>query len=205
MDEEKPPSEITVLLHAWQAGDARALDEVVSLAYPRLRRLAESALRGESFRDTLQATGLVHELYVLLRQQRQVLFEDRKQFYAFTAYLMRLILMNQARERRAQKRGSGAARIPLSDQFPWVDAASEQMIDLHRAFEELATLDARKARLLDLIVFLGCSVSEAAEILGISKATAERDLRAARAWVRARLVSSAGVNREPASGETALT
>ena len=116
---------------------------------------------------------------------------DREQFYAFSAYLIRLILLNRARDRRAAKRGSGIAAVPLSDHLPGVDAASDDMIDVHRAFEELADLDARKARLLSMIVFLGCSVDEAAGILNISRATAERDMRYARAWMRARLVAPA--------------
>lgn len=181
------PADITVMLEAWRQGDAGALDEIVSLAYPRLHQLAENFLRRESHCQTLQATGLVSELYLLLRKQRQVLLSDREQFYAFAAYLTRLILLNRARERRAQKRGGQSLRVPLSDQLPGVDASSEQMIDVHRAFEELAALDSRKARFLDLIVFLGCSLSEAAEVMGLSRATAERDLRFARAWVRARL------------------
>lgn len=189
--------QITRWLEAWSAGDRAALDELVSASYPKLHELAENLLRGELHRHTLQATGLIHELYLVLRQQRAVTTADRQQFYAFAAYLIRLILLNRARERRSAKRGSGMAAVPLSDQLPGVDAASEDMIDVHRAFEELSALDARKAELLGMVVFLGCSVAEAAGLAGISLATAERDLRYARAWVRARL---AGPPAKPAPG-----
>lgn len=180
------------MLHAWREGDRAALDAIVAAAYPRLHDVAEVFLSRESKCRTLQATALVNELYLLLRNQRHVITQDREQFYAFAAYLTRLILLNRARERRSQKRGGDAVRVPLNDEVPWADSQSEDVIDLNRAIEDLEVLDPRKARLLELVVFLGCSVGEAAEVVGVSRPTAERDLRFARAWIRGRLSAESG-------------
>ena len=135
------PEQITIWLDAWKAGDTAALDGLVSASYPKLHQLAENMLRRELHKHTLQATGLVNELYLLLKQQRIIKTADREQFYAFSAYLIRLILLNRARDRRAAKRGNGIAAVPLSDHLPGVDAAGDDMIDVHRAFEELAALE----------------------------------------------------------------
>ena len=181
------PEELTLLIQAWRGGDLEQVNRIVEAAYPRLRKLADTFLRRESGVQTLQATALVHELYLVLRRQRKVQMERSEQFYAFAAYLTRLILRNRARDRSAQKRGSGAVRVPLSDDVWWVDAASDDMLDFNRALDELAVLDPRKVRLMDLTTFLGCSVEEAADLEKISRATAERDLRFTRAWLRDRL------------------
>jgi RNA polymerase sigma factor (TIGR02999 family) len=136
---------------------------------------------------TLQATGLVHDLYLKLLKQEKANFENRRAFFAFTAALMRHILIDHARARRSEKRGADHVRVPLTDDLPFVDAASEDILDLHEALEELAALDPRKAELVQLCAFLGCSRNEAAELLGVSLRTAKRDFRLARAWLSQRL------------------
>ncbi len=181
------PEELTLLIRSWRGGDLEVVNRIVEAAYPRLRHLAENLLRHESSAQTLQATALVHELYLVLSRQRKVKMERSEEFYAFAAYLTRLILLNRARHRKAQKRGSGGVHVPLSEELSWVDAGGEDMLDFNRALDELALLDPRKVRLMDLTIFLGCSVEEAAEMEGVSRATAERDLRFARAWIKNRL------------------
>jgi RNA polymerase sigma factor (TIGR02999 family) len=184
---EAERSEITALLRSWRDGSAGALEALVPVVYPRLRRLAAAFMRREAGDHTLDATGLVHELYLQLLQQRKASFDDREHFYSFAAWLMRLILRNWARDRRAQRRGSGAPHVPLSEFVAWVDAGSDDMLDFDRALGELERLDPRKVALLELKVFLGCSTAEAAELVGVSKATADRELQMAKAWLYRRL------------------
>jgi RNA polymerase sigma factor (TIGR02999 family) len=185
------PGDITTLLARWRDGRPGAFDDVIVATYPRLRSLAESFLRRESSGHTIQATGLVHEIYLLLLRQRKVEFEDRRHFYATAAGLMRGILRDWARGKSAQKRGGEAVRVPLSEDLSWVDADSPEFLDLDIALTELERLDERKAHLIELKTFLGCSTEEAAEQLGISKATADRDLRLAKAWLYQRLRGTA--------------
>ena len=182
-----PGAEITQLLGRWKEGQPGAFDELIAAAYPRLRRLADSFVRRELPGQTIQATGLVHETYLVLLRQRKIDLKDRSHFYGLAAALMRMILRDHARDRSASKRGGNLARIPLSDDLHWVDAASDDLLDLDRALTELEQLDARKTRLMELKTYLGCSTEEAAEQLGISKATADRDLRLAKAWLYHRL------------------
>lgn len=181
--------DVTVLLRAWRGGDGSSLDALVSVAYPQLKRIAEAFLRREITGHTLQATGLVSELYILLLRQRKTsAFESRAHFYAFAAFLMRAILRDWARERRAAKRGGkDAIRVPLSPELAWVDAGSDELLDLDHAMAELEQEQPRKVRLLELTAFLGCTTQEAADLMGISKSTADRELTTARAWLYRKL------------------
>lgn len=187
----EPSGDITTLLQHWREGRPGALDGVFAATYPRLRKLAASFLRRESPGHTMQATGLVHEIYLVLLHQRKVEFADRAHFYSTAAGLMRAILRDWARDKNALKMGGGAVRVPLSEDLSWVDAGSAEFLDLDAALTELEQLDERKARLIELKTFLGCSTEEAAEQLGISKATADRDLRLAKAWLYQRLRGAA--------------
>lgn len=179
--------DITALLQSWRRGETQALEQLLPVVYPQLRRLAGAFMRREAGGHTLDATSLVHEVYLRLVHQRKAEFEDRNHFYSFAARLMRMILRDWARDRKAAKRGDGAARIPLSDFLAWVDAGSDDILDLDKALDELEALDERKVRLLELKVYLGCSTAEAAQLAGISKATADRDLQMAKAWLYRRL------------------
>jgi RNA polymerase sigma factor (TIGR02999 family) len=181
------PGEITVLLDSWRRGETEALKALVELSYPKLHGLAEAFLRREAPGQTLQATALVNELYVVLARQRKVGPNDREEFYSFAAYLIRLILCNRARDRKAAKRGSSPARVPLTEELAWIDAAGDDMLDLDAALEELKELDPRKVQLLELVAFLGYSIQEAAELAGISKRTADRAMRFTRAWLYDRI------------------
>jgi RNA polymerase sigma factor (TIGR02999 family) len=181
------PSEITRLLHRWQVGDREALGALASAAYDDLRAIAAGYLRRERSGHTLQATGLVNELYLRLTQIRSVQIEDRRHFYAFAAQLMRLILIDHARQARAGKRPGSHARVPLHDEIAWVDATSDEMLDLDVALNELEAMAERKVRVLELRYFLGCTNEEAAQVLGVSRPTIDRDLEFARTWLYRRL------------------
>ena len=181
------PSEITRLLHRWQVGDREALGALASAAYDDLRAIAAGYLRRERSGHTLQATGLVNELYLRLAQIRSVQIEDRRHFYAFAAQLMRLILIDHARQARAGKRPGSHARVPLHDEIAWVDATSDEMLELDIALNELEAVAERKVRVLELRYFLGCTNEEAAQVLGVSRPTIDRDLEFAKAWLYRRL------------------
>lgn len=181
------PSEITRLLHRWQVGDREALEALASAAYDDLRAIAAGYLRRERSGHTLQATGLVNELYLRLAQIRSVQIGDRRHFYAFAAQLMRLILIDHARQARAGKRPGSQARVPLHEEIAWVDATGNEMLDLDVALNELEAVAERKVRVLELRYFLGCTNEEAAQVLGVSRPTIDRDLEFAKAWLYRRL------------------
>jgi RNA polymerase sigma factor (TIGR02999 family) len=190
------PGEITELLHRWKQGDAAAeeadlQDKLVPLIYDHLRQVARGYVSREygGGRNEIDATGLVHELFLRLIELKSVDWQDRGHFYSYAARLMRNILVDEARRRSAAKRG-GHARVPLAAELAWVDASSEQMIDVHTAFEELAKSMPERAAAVELRVFLGCTSDEAAALLGMSKASIDRHMRFAKAWLYDRLNGS---------------
>lgn len=187
MSEPAIPSEITSLLQRWKAGDSGALREIATAAYDDLHAIAFGYLRRERPGHTLQATGLLNELYLRLAGVRGVELADRRHFFAFAARLMRAILTDHARRSHSQKRGAGAVRVPLHEQIAWVDAAGDEMVALDLALEQLEELDERKARVIELRFFLGCSTEETAELLEVSTATVDRDLAFARTWLYRKL------------------
>ena len=141
-------------------------------------------MRRERSDHTLQATALLNETYMRLLRLRQVAWEDRSQFYAFAARLMRNILTDHARARLADRRGGkNRIRIELTDDLAWIGSEDEEILDLHCALEHLESLDPRKARVVEMRYFLSFTTPEVAESLGISLATAERDLQFARGWL----------------------
>jgi RNA polymerase sigma factor (TIGR02999 family) len=188
MPSEPPiPHEITALLQRWKEGDREAFQEVVTLAYDDLRVIAAGYLRRGAAGHTLQATGLVNELYLKLVQVRGASLKDRRHFFTFAAQLMRKILIDYSRQGRALKRPSSAERVPLHEEMAWIDAAGEEMLALNAALDELETLHERKVRVIELRFFLGCTNEEAADLLGVSRVTVERDLEFGKAWLYRRL------------------
>lgn len=142
--------EITVLLHRWREGDSAAYGELMPHAYPHLREVAAGYLRREERNQTLEPTGLVHELYLKLLQQRKADWKDRAHFYTFAAKIMRMILVDHARSKQAEKRGGAQPNLPLSPELAWVNLNSDTLIDLNRALDELEPIDPRKVRLVEL-------------------------------------------------------
>lgn len=177
--------EITALLSRWGSGDPAALAELAEAAYGELRKIAAGYLRREAPGHTLQATGLVNELYLRLARQRSAQLNDRRHFYTFSAMMMRRILRDYTREAHAQKRF--AEKIPLHPELAWVDAAGEDMFALDLALAELEALDERKVRVLELRYFLGCTNEEIAGLLEVARATVDRDLQFGRSWLHRKL------------------
>jgi len=186
---EPEPGEITVLLQRWKDGDQTALDDLLPYVYPHLRETAAAFLRREPGDHTLQPTALVNELYLRLIQQRKADWNDRAHFFTFAAKLMRRILVDHARAANSGKRGGELPHLSLSDEIPWINLNGAEFIDVHRALDELEGIDARKVRMVELRYFLGCTLAETAEMLGVSSATAERDLKFVRAWLYSSLSS----------------
>jgi RNA polymerase sigma factor (TIGR02999 family) len=184
---------ITQLLVAWSEGHPEALDRLVPLLYEDLRRLAVGYMRRESPGHSLQPTALVHEAYVRLIDQRQVHWRNRAHFFGVAAGMMRRILVDHARSRRADKRGGAWARVTLvADQVAADDPREIDVLSLHESLERLAAFDPRQERIVELRYFGGLTIEEAAEVIGISEATVVREWTIAKAWLRADLSSRAG-------------
>jgi RNA polymerase sigma factor (TIGR02999 family) len=180
------PGDVTLLLLEWNRGNPEARERLIPLVYRELRRRAGNSLRGERGDHTLQPTDLVHEAYLKLVDQRRVRWRDRAHFFAVSSVLMRRILVDHARRRRAQKRGAGAARVSADTAVvPW--ARDVDLLDLDEALTELTALDPDQGRVVELRFFAGLSIEEAAEATGRSKATVNRDWSMARAWLHQRL------------------
>jgi RNA polymerase sigma factor (TIGR02999 family) len=174
--------EITVLLHEWSDGKPAAVDHLFELVYPQLRRIAGALFRGERPENLLQPTCVVNELFLRLIRQRSLRFEDRAHFYNLSARLMRRILVDQARSEGRRKR-NGGINVPLDQGMAWVDAKSAEVMDIERVLEELEAMDERKCRMVELRFFLGFTAEETAELMNISKASVDRDLKFVRAWL----------------------
>jgi RNA polymerase sigma factor (TIGR02999 family) len=180
--------DVTVLLDRWRDGDAAALSQLMPLVYGQLRGIAGGYMRHERREHTLEPTALVNEVFLRLVNQRQISWNDRAHFYTFSARMMRNILKDHARSHRTAKRnGDGMAQLPLSEELGWVGISREQVMDLHRALDKLEAFDERKARLVELRFYLALTMPEAAEVLGISLATVERELRFTRSWLHQEL------------------
>jgi RNA polymerase sigma factor (TIGR02999 family) len=183
-----PPENITQLLVDWSHGDQKALDKLMPLVYSELRRLAGNYLRRERQDHTLQPTALVNEAYLKLIDQRKAKWQNRAQFFGVSAQLMRRILVDHARERHASKRGGlDQQRLSITSAEKLVQQPEVDLLALHEALEELATLDSQQERIVELRFFGGLSIEETAEVLGIGHATVERDWKMARAWLRRKL------------------
>lgn len=184
------PGDVTLLLRRWDEGDARALDELMPLMYERLRRLARQRLRSEHD-ISMNTTGLVHEAYLKLADSPGARVQDRGHFLGLASRVMRHLLTDYARERRAAKRGLGVAPLPL-DEAAWIaDEAVEPVIELDEALQRLAAVDERRSKILEQRYFGGLSLEETAEVLGVSLATVKRELRTARAWLAVELGADA--------------
>jgi RNA polymerase sigma factor (TIGR02999 family) len=157
------------------------------VVYAELRRRAAAFLRRERAGHTLQPTALVHEAYLRLVNQDRAEWRSRAQFFAIASEMMRRILVDRARARKMAKRSGQWGRVTLVDEAAQADPRDVDVLDLHRALDELAAFDSRKARVAELRFFGGLSLEEIGDVLGISLATTMRDWQAARAWLFRRL------------------
>jgi RNA polymerase sigma factor (TIGR02999 family) len=185
------PQRVTQLLADWSHGDDAALGELTPLVYEELRRLAHHFMEGQRPEHTLQTTALVNEAYLRLADQTNPRWQNRAHFFAVAARAMRQILVSYARSQRAEKRGGGALKIELDEAALVSPEESKQIVDLHEALETLATLDSRKAQVVELKYFGGLNYDEMAEVLKISPVTVRRDWRFAKAWLYTQLHDTA--------------
>ena len=188
---------ITRLLHEWSSGDEEALNVLMPLVHRELRQLARRQMNHERQGHTLQATALVSEAYLRLLELKQIQWEDREHFFAVAARLMRRILVDAARARDAQKRGLGIEPVPLDHAESKKISASADLLFVDEALQRLQTFDARKAQVVELRVFMGLSVEEAALVLAVSTETVKRDWRLAKAWLKQQLEPAVAADPSP--------
>lgn len=191
------PTRPTELLRAWRRGDEEALEELLPLVYSELRRLAGHFMKGERHDHTLQPTALVHEAYLRLIGM-DVEWNDRAHFLAVAARTMRRMLIDHERGRRRKKR-SGGVRVTLSERIAVDQPVAIDLLDLDHALEQLVKQDEESARVLELQYFGGLTAEEIGEVVGLSRATVERRLRFAKAWLH-RELRSRGANGEGSGG-----
>jgi RNA polymerase sigma factor (TIGR02999 family) len=185
---EDASPDLTGLLLAWSRGDEAALEELMPLVYADLRRMAARQLRHERSEHSLAPTALVHELYLRLIDQRRVTWQNRAQFFAIAARLMRRVLVDHARSRHARKRGGSMAVLSLDEAGEL--AAEQAILDVlvvDAALGRLAALDPDQARIVELRFFGGLTIEEMAPVLGRSTRTIKREWRLARAWLHREL------------------
>jgi RNA polymerase sigma factor (TIGR02999 family) len=176
-------TDVTGLLLAWGDGDRGALDRLLPVVYDELRRVAHAQLRREHPEATLRTTALVHETYLRLVDQKRVRLESRSHFLSLAAGMMRRVLVDEARRRRAGKRGSGIRRETLADVDAQQVRPDANLLALDEALRRLEGIDPRLASVVELRYFGGLTVDESAVALGLSPSSIERDWRTARAWL----------------------
>ncbi|MEM7355512.1 MAG: ECF-type sigma factor [Acidobacteriota bacterium] len=178
---------ITDLLVDWSRGDRQALDQLMPLVNAELRNLAKNYLAKEPRHHTLQPTALVNELYLRLVDRHKMSWRDRAHFFAFASRTMRRILVDHARARKAAKRGQGAQRVTLEEARHRAETRAVDILALHEALKDLAKLDERQSRVIELRVFAGLDLRQTSEVLGVSTATVSREWASAKAWLYAEL------------------
>jgi len=184
---DSPTGEVTQLLIDCREGKQGAIDALLPLVYDELRRLAAHYMKSERLEHTLQPTALVHEAYAKL-VGLEVDWQDRVQFFKAAAQAMRRVLVDHARAKTSAKRGGGSPDLSLVEAtMATVTPAATDMLDLDRALDKLALIDERKAQVVELHFFGGLNFEETGKALDISRATVDRDMRMAKAWLHAEL------------------
>jgi RNA polymerase sigma factor (TIGR02999 family) len=178
------PQEVSRLLQSWSGGERGALEQLIPLVYGELHQLAHRYLRQERSGHLLQTTALVNEVYLRLVAASRIQWQDRAHFFAMSAKLMRRVLVEYARSDRSLKRGGQAEHVELKEAMEVLQVKGEDVLALDGGLRALERLDPRKAQVVELRVFAGLSVEEAAEALGVSRETVLRDCRLAKAWLR---------------------
>jgi RNA polymerase sigma factor (TIGR02999 family) len=184
----QPDPAVTKLLRAWAEGSEAAREELFQVLYAELRRQAGRYMRRERRNHTLQPSGLVHEAYLRLAGSPDLDWHSRGQFFAIAARVMRQVLVDHARRRRAAKR-EGGCQVTLGDAE--APAAPLELLDLEAGLSELAVLDPRQAQVVELRYFGGLDVEETAKVMGLSARTVKREWQTARAWLQHRLLQGA--------------
>jgi RNA polymerase sigma factor (TIGR02999 family) len=180
--------EVTQLLKAWSRGDNAALDELYRIVYDELHRLAHRYMSRESADHTLQTTALVNEAYLRLAEAKDMNWQDRAHFFAVSANVMRRILIDEARARRAERRGGANLTIALDEALEVERGEDLDLVALDLALQGLAKVNPRQSQVVELRYFGGLSVEETAEVLKVSADTVMRDWRFAKAWLKREIV-----------------
>jgi RNA polymerase sigma factor (TIGR02999 family) len=180
---ESTSQSVSALLVKWHAGDEKSLRQLLPLVYKELRRMAHYRLRNERPGHTLQSTALVHEAYLRLMKQEPMRFKNREHFFAVSAHLMRQILVDYARQRKAVKRHDGPKLSLDEDAAMAAKVRSTDMVALDDALLGLAKIDPRQSQIVELRFFAGLSIEETARVLDISPATVKREWATARIWL----------------------
>lgn len=191
---EECSREVTKLLRAWGGGDVAALEQLAEVVYPELRRMARRYMKNERHADTLQSTGLVHEVYLRLVDVGTVEWRERAQFYAMAAQMMRRILVDASRARGSQKRGGLVARVNIDDTVLPFPAPDRSILALDEALTAFSHLAPRQAKVVELRYFGGLTEAEIVETLEISPRTVRRDWDFAKAWLSRELNRSGSVS-----------
>jgi RNA polymerase sigma factor (TIGR02999 family) len=195
--DDSAPGDVTLLLQAWADGDQQALDELFPLVYTEMHRVAHNALRRETA-GRLQSTELVNEAYLRLARQKRVRWQNRAHFLGIASQVMRRILVDLARKRQADKRGSGLPPVTLDTVMIASPEVPVEVVELDEALRRLTVLDPRQGQLVELRFFGGLSVEETAEVMQISGRTVKREWSSARAWLRRELSSAQPGKPRPA-------
>lgn len=184
--------DITQHLLAWREGDGKAMEHLVPLAYPELKRLARRQLARGRPGETLNTTGLVHEAYLKLVDQTRAEIRDRRHFFRLAARVMRQIVVDHARGKARLKRGGGRPPLPLNGKQISVEEHAEAVLAVDQALERLESLEQRLVRVVECRFFAGLTLRETADSLDVSTSTVERDWSRARAWLKRALTTGAG-------------
>jgi RNA polymerase sigma factor (TIGR02999 family) len=184
------PNEVTQLLVAWGNGDQTALEQLMPLVYSELHRIAHRYIKKERPGHTLQTSALLNEAFMRLVDQREVTWKSRIHFFAISAQMMRRILVDYARSRRYAKRGGDAQEVSFNEELLISRQRSADVVALHEALTELAAIDERKSKVVELKFFGGLSIEETAEVLAVSPGTVMRDWTLAKAWLRVAMGST---------------
>lgn len=175
--------QVTELLAAWNSGDESSLERLLPMVETELRRIARNYMRRENPGHTLQTTALINEAYLKLIDKTQITWQNRAQFFGISAQIMRRILIDHAREKKADKRGGGAPHVGLEDVSILSPQKSSELIALDEALTRLAEFDPTKSRIVELRYFSGLTIEETAEVLGLAPITVSVQWRAAKAWL----------------------
>lgn len=185
---DSTPKDVTRLLERWSTGDRRALDELTPLVYQELRKIARRQMLKERAEHTLESTALVHEAYLRLVGQKGSKWQNRAHFFAVASEMARRILVDHAKARNAKKRGGPKVSLDDSPE-PFVQQDAD-VIAINDALDELAKLDPRQAKIVELRYFAGLTIEETAEVIGVSTPTVKRDWLVARAFLQRALGAS---------------
>jgi RNA polymerase sigma-70 factor (ECF subfamily) len=186
-----PDGEVTLLLAELREGNQEAAHRLMPLIYGELRKMAGSFMQRERTGHTLQATALVHEVYMRLAGEKTAPWQNRAHFFGIAAHAMREVLLDYARSHHAGKRGGkDAQKVDIDVELRGVSPKIENVIAINEALERLEQIDPRQSRLVELRFFAGLSVEEAAEVMGVSPVTIKREWRSAKAWLHRELATA---------------